>query len=350
MVDSFTEDSPMKTIRIWFDELDGCFDIHSNFISSILKEKYHIVLDNRNPEYLFFTYQSKNYLKYNCVRIFYTAENIIPDFNLCDYAIGFSRMEFGDRYIRYPLYLVDGFIAYSGDDYARDLLRAQHKHENLQEIWKEKTAFCSFVYSNGNAAKCREKIFRALSAYKQVDSGGRYMNNIGGPVEDKLAFQKKHKFVIAFENTSSPGYTTEKIVHAFSAGAIPIYWGDPEVSKDFNPASFIDCNAMGLREEGDDYIIERIVERVKELDHNDDLYKAMLSAPAFYGEDDVETQNRKLKEFLFHIFDQENAFRRNRIYIGERYERKQRIGNAFYWQCRKAIPLRDAMIKIIRAK
>ena len=340
----------MKTIRIWFDRLDGQFDVHTNFISSILKERYSIILDEKNPEYLFYTYQSKNYLKYNCVRIFYTAENIIPDFNLCDYAIGFSRLEFGDRYIRYPLYLVDGFIAYSGDDYSRDLLRAQHKHENAQDTCKEKTEFCSFVYTNGNAAICREKIFRALSAYKRVNSGGGYLNNIGGPVEDKLAFQKRHKFVIAFENTSSPGYTTEKIVHAFSAEAVPIYWGDPEVSRVFNPDSFIDCNAMGLREDGDDIIIGRIVERVKELDQNDELYKSMLSTPAFRSEDYVERQNKSLKEFLFHIFDQENAFRRNRLYIGERYERKERIGNAFYWQCRKIIPVRDAVKKVLRIK
>lgn len=338
----------MKSIRIWFDGLDGRFDMQSNFISAVLKERYNIILDEKNPEYVFFSFQSKNYLKYNCVRIFYTAENIVPDFNLCDYAIGFARLEFGDRYIRYPLYLVDGFIAYSGDDYAQDLLRAQHKHIHVSEACEGKTDFCSFVYTNGDGARCREKIFRALSEYKQVNSGGRYLNNIGGPVENKLEFQKKHKFVIAFENTSSPGYTTEKIVHAYSADAVPIYWGDPEIAREFNPGSFIDCYAMGLREDGDDGIIERIVERVRQIDQNDDLYRTMLSTPAFICENSVERQNIALKEFLFHIFDQESAFRRNRLYIGERYERKQRIGNTFYWQCRKIIPLRDALKSALR--
>lgn len=307
-------------------------------------------MDEKNPEYVFYSFQSRNYLKYDCVRIFFTAENIVPDFNLCDYAIGYSLMDFGDRYFRFPLYLVDGFIAYSGDDYGADLIRAQHKHERIEDTLREKTDFCSFVYTNGNAAPCREKIFHALSAYKKVDSGGRYLNNIGGPVENKLDFQRRHKFVIAFENTSTPGYTTEKIVHAFSAGAVPIYWGNPEISREFNPESFIDCNAMGLREDGDDRAIERIIKRVKEIDQNEELYRKMLSTPAFTQKDTVEEQNKAFRAFLYHIFDQENAFRRNRLYIGERYERRQRIGNAFYFQCRKIIPIRDTLKKVLRIK
>lgn len=38
------------------------------------------------------------------VKIFYTGENITPDFNACDYAIGFDWLDFGDRYLRFPLY------------------------------------------------------------------------------------------------------------------------------------------------------------------------------------------------------------------------------------------------------
>ena len=57
------------------------------------------------------------------------------------------------------------------------------------------------------------------------------MNNIGGAVSDKFAFQQKHKFSIAFENTSYCGYCTEKIVEAFVAGTIPIYWEIQEWQK-----------------------------------------------------------------------------------------------------------------------
>ena len=39
------------------------------------------------------------------------------------------------------------------------------------------------------------------------------------------------RFAMAFENANVSGYVTEKIVNAFLAGAIPIYWGHPDVFK-----------------------------------------------------------------------------------------------------------------------
>ena len=341
----------MKKIQIHFSGMGGSFDPENNFIINTLRKKY-TVINTDTPDYLVYSVNSKDYLNYHCVRIFYTAENLVPDFNICDYGIGFHYMDFEDRYIRFPLYLVDGYKAYEGDDYASDLQLALHKHENAQRWLKEKTAFCSFVYSNAQAAACREKLFEALSSYRPVSSGGRYKNNIGGPIVDKLQFQKKHKFVIAFENTATPGYTTEKIIGAFAAGTVPIYWGNPEITKEFTKESFINCNDYGLTEKGEPEIINRIVEKIMRLDQDDEAYLHMLETPAFVPENDVERQQQAFETYLYHIFDQpiEKAYRRNRFYWGERYERKQRIGNGFYWQCRKLIPIRDAVRRIAKRK
>ena len=279
------------------------------------------------------------------MRIFYTAENLVPDFNICDYGIGFHYLDFADRYIRYPLYLVNGFVAYAGDDYASDLQRALHKHENTERDIREKKDFCAFVYSNAEAAHCREKMFDELSKYKMVSSGGRFRNNVGGPINSKLEFQKRHKFVIAFENTSTVGYTTEKIVNAFASGAIPIYWGNPEITKEFNAGSFINCHDFGLTEKGEQEAINRIVAEVKRIDQDDSLYLNMVNTPAFSKENNVVLKKKEFEDFLINIFDQplEKAYRRNRFYWGERYERKQKLGNSFYWQCRKLIPIRDTI-------
>lgn len=331
-----------KSIKIKFSGMSGNFEPENNFIVNILRTRYEIVLSD-DPEYLFFSVNSRDYLNYKCVRIYYTPENIVPDFNICDYAIGFSWLQFGDRYLRYPLYMVESFAAYKGDNYGFDLERALHKHEYADEEIRAKTGFCAFVYSNAEAAGCRAKLLNALSCYKKVDSGGRYLNNIGGLIENKYDFQRKYKFVIAFENTSASGYTTEKIVHAFSAGSVPIYWGDPEIEMEFNSGSFINCHRFALTEQGDDVAIARIIDFVTSIDKDYDSYRKMLCTPAFAKNNDVEVQRENLRRFLFTIFDQpfELAYRRNRFYWGERYERKQRIGNGFYWICRKAIPIRD---------
>lgn len=338
----------MRKIKINFDGMDGNFDVNNNFLINILRKRFDVEISDR-PDYVFCSVKSENPFKYNCVRIFYTAENLVPDFNLYDYGIGFHYIEFEDRYIRFPLYLVDGFTAYKGDDYASDVQLALHKHENAKRKFSLKSDFCSFVYSNSKAAQCRERVFDALSEYKLVSSGGRYRNNIGGPVDNKLEFQTRHKFVIAFENTSTSGYTTEKIIGAFAAGAVPIYWGNPNITREFNSGSFINCHEYGLTEKGEPEAIEKIVEEVKRLDNDDDAYYQMLETPAFTENNNINKQQHELEEFLFNIFSQDDAmaFRRNRFYWGERYERKQKIGNSFYWQCRKLIPVRDAVKKII---
>ena len=40
----------------------------------------------------------------DCVVFFVTGEDECPNFNLCDYALGFEHLEYGDRYLRFPLY------------------------------------------------------------------------------------------------------------------------------------------------------------------------------------------------------------------------------------------------------
>jgi hypothetical protein len=73
---------------------------------NFLKEFYDVELSS-NPDYCFFSIYGFEHLKYiNCVKISFIGENIVPDFNFCDYALGFQYLEFDDRYKRFPLYLI----------------------------------------------------------------------------------------------------------------------------------------------------------------------------------------------------------------------------------------------------
>jgi hypothetical protein len=324
----------VKTIKIKFSGIWGNFNENDNFIINILRKHYNVIL-SENPEYLFYSVFSKDFLKYDCVRIFYTGENLCPDFNVCDYGIGFNYMEFGDRYLRFPQYLVSDYSYYLNDNYRNDLMLARKKHLITSEEIEKKTAFCSFVYSNSDADLFREKFYIALSKYKEIASGGRFRNNIGGPVEDKLKFQLNFKFSIAFENSATPGYTTEKILQAFAAKTIPIYWGNPEIGKEFNEKAFINCHLFNS--------IDDIIDTIIEIDNDDIKYKEMLLEPSFYQEYSIEKTYNDLEAFLVNIFEQdyEGAYRRNRCYWGKRYERKQKIGSQWYWFLRKFIKLRD---------
>ncbi len=269
-----------RKIRINFTDFFNGFDKERNDFTRILRERYDVEISD-TPEYLFYSTFGTSYLKYDCIRIFYTGECIAPNFNMCDYAIGFDYINFGDRYLRVPLYELF--------QYRQSFCSLVEDHVNDDK----RSGFCSFVCSNDQGMKERIDMFHLLSRYKRVDSGGRYLNNVGGPVEDKRAFDQQHKFSIAFENSSFPGYTTEKIVEAFAAGAIPIYYGNPEIDKEFNEKAFINCHRFASLEEAAEY--------VEKIDQNDELYRQMRSEPIIKKE---QLSEEPLRSFLFHIAEQ----------------------------------------------
>jgi len=57
----------------------------------------------------------------------------------------------------------------------------------------------------------------------------------------KLDTLGEYKFSLCYENTSFPGYITEKVLDCFAAGCIPVYLGAPDVADAISPASFIDA-------------------------------------------------------------------------------------------------------------
>ena len=203
----------MKKIKVKFVDFWPNFENDNVFLPIL--QKYYDVEISDTPDYIFGSVLGDSYLDYDCVRIFYTGENLSPDYNLYDYSIDYEYMDYGDRHFRYPNYIMWN-EAFSG---------MMKKHLATEEEIEGKTDFCSFVYSNDKGNPARVRFFDLLSQYKQVNAGGKLRNNIGQPegVKDKLAFQTRHKFAIAFENSSHPGYTTEKLVEAFAAKTVPIY-------------------------------------------------------------------------------------------------------------------------------
>jgi hypothetical protein len=69
---------------------------------------------------------------------------------------------------------------------------------------------------------------------EQVDVfGGAWPKDLPswhGRCGDKIAVASRYRFALVMENQRQPGYITEKLLDAFAAGAVPIYWGAPDVS------------------------------------------------------------------------------------------------------------------------
>jgi hypothetical protein len=254
-------------ITINFTDFWPGFDKTNNFFYNLLIERYDVVISEK-PDLLFYSVYGSAHIKYGCTKILYTGEPQKPDFILCDFAFSYDY-PINKRNYRLPLYALYG-----------DMTKLIGRDVNAEEIMKKKKKFCCFIVSN-DACSVRNDFFHRLSKYKPVDSGGRVLNNIGGPVGNKLEFIKDYKFVIAFESKSYPGYTSEKIYEPLTQNCIPIYWGDPMVHNDFNTSCFINCH---------DYpSFEHVVNRIVEIDNDDELYMQYLSEPVF--------RNNELNEF-----------------------------------------------------
>lgn len=320
----------MSSIKVGFINFWPEFNARDNIFITLLRKSHKVeVLDDASKaDYVFFSLWGNEhwYLPDRCIKIFYTGEHICPDFNSCDYAMGFDWLDYGDRYFRLPHYLIYKKIC--------PLMEQKHLNIDIETLLKEKTKFCSFTVSNNKrCAPFREQMFYALSEYKKVDSGGRWNNNVGGPVADKFEFDKKHKFSICFENIAHRGYTTEKIVQSFAAVTIPIYWGDPDITKVFNSKAFINVR---------DYdSLDAVVDAVKKVDENQELYLSMLKQPALSDECfSSSNQLLFLQRFLDDIVNQpiEQAQRRNRLtyYV----ENRKKMIEGYYASMKPSIPVR----------
>ena len=220
----------------------------------------------------------------NVPKIHYTGENTQP---IQDPSVklnlGFQHADMvSDGYLRFPLWLLE--IDWFHCDVEK---MANPKPIPLERCTKvfyneiERKKFCAFIVSNPTN-EIRNHAYHWINTYKEVDSAGRLFNNVGdkifagggggGGELKKLEFLKDYKFCITYENSSSQGYTTEKLLHAKAAGCIPIYWGDPKVERDFNTQGFIDARNI--------YTMEGLINAVKNIDTNNEEYLKKYSTPA----------------------------------------------------------------------
>jgi hypothetical protein len=60
------------------------------------------------------------------------------------------------------------------------------------------------------------------------------------PALEKLTVIRSYRFVICYENTSTPGYISEKLFDCLFSGCVPIYLGEPDIQRFIPKECFID--------------------------------------------------------------------------------------------------------------
>lgn len=304
----------MKTVKINYTGISEGFNKEQNLIYDILKLNGYDVQVSDDPDYLICDISCENPYEF-CgtpqVRIMYSGENFIPDFNLIDYVISPYPISFGDRSFHLPACVWP----------RSHWMELAKKDRNYSlEFVREKEYFANFITSHESEYNLRGDFFKKLCEYKRVESAGSYLNNMpnGETVnwldDSKAKLQRKCKFTLCFESTLHYGFVTEKLMDAFYTDTIPIYYGSATAAEIFNKDAFINV--------ADYASFEEAIEKIVELDQDEEKYLEMLRQPILVDPEYPEKLEKALGAFVCHIVEQplEKAYRRSRVYSPRDYD------------------------------
>lgn len=251
------------------------FQPENNFFIYLIrsvKENVNIT-SPENADIIFYSCFGNSHKNFNTKKIFFTGENLRPNFNDCDLSLSFDFDDYNNKNMRLPLWYlyIDWFNvkSYNNPEW---LIPVEYLSGDNEFTKKDKNKFCSTVFSS--PYNTRFNMVNLLNTYKQVDCYGKIHNNkLPDGEKYKMDIISNYKFNICFENSIYPGYFTEKLLHAKIAGCIPIYYSDKSYSEDFNTKCCI--NLIDFENEYDFF------EYIKLIDNNDKLYNNILSEALF---------------------------------------------------------------------
>ena len=262
------------------------FNVNDNFFVNLIKMHIDVVSINgvnpqvkviepsQNPDILFYSSFGESIESYRAGRKVFVSREPAPyrtdaDFNLTFDASKDTKTNHPQKgplphNVRLPAWVLN----------FDDTILKSRQYDNNHK--REK--FCSYVATNPGFENNRQIFVERLSSqYKHVDCGGVHLNNISGAIprgtnaSGKIEHNKQYKFAIAFENKQYPGYVTEKIYDAYRSGCIPIYWGTPDVTQDFNPTTFINANDFPN--------FDALIDHIRRVDCDDELYASYFKDP-----------------------------------------------------------------------
>ena len=174
-------------------------------------------------------------------------ENARPNYRFYHYSLSSDPDSYGGRNIRVPLWYTEiGWtpeyrrwnVSGGGSHGNEPLLHLPALLEPRTRPFRVRPRFCGFVASNPESYRLMAA--EALGRIGEVEMFGP----VAGTVDRRSKYEilRDHTFNLCFENSLFPGYHTEKLIQAWAAGAVPLYFGDSTVAQDFNPAAFLNAH------------------------------------------------------------------------------------------------------------
>jgi len=274
-------------MKISFADFWDGFDYNNNFFRDLIlsiDNSYNFIPFSNDTDILIYSCFGKSHNKVSSKvkKIFYTGENLLPNYNDCQYSLTFDFDSYNGKNIRLPLWIlqIDWFNKrnYTNPQYVIPL--EYIKANPLTR--KNKDKFCCIVFNSRSPH--RWEIIEKLGKYKKVDCYGKPFGNWFYGEDNKLKTISDYKFNICFENSISPGYYTEKMIHAKTAGCLPLYWADNGCEKDFNKNSFLNLYNFNN--------LDEFIEKIIELD-KDDLAYSQITKEYLFENKEISLDNLK---------------------------------------------------------
>ncbi|KAK7277289.1 hypothetical protein RIF29_18440 [Crotalaria pallida] len=209
----------------------------------------------------------------------------------------------------------DIFISYHAkDDLQSTYAGALFHNSRNYYVSPYKNNVALVYWSSSNCVAQRNKLAHKFLSLLPHHSFGKCLNNVGGRNKALSLYPKcannrdakvskwwdhlhcvmsHYKFVLAIENTWTESYVTEKLFYALDSGAVPIYFGAPNVMDFVPPHSIIDGTKFSSMEELASYV------------------KVLANDPVAYGEyhawrrcgelDPMMRHNVSFGVFLIHL-------------------------------------------------
>ena len=229
-------------------------------------------------------------------KIFYTGENIRPNYNECDYSFTFDFDDYEGKNVRVPLWLTQiDFFNQKGFGNPEFVVPLEQLTDYSKNPCYNKNKDKFTIIINNHLGNKRKEFVQSLAKKKEVHGFGEPFNNWFYGESKKLDKLSEYRFNICFENTNHPGYYTEKLIHAKAAGCIPIYYSEDNVDEDFNT-----CCMINLK---DFESVDILTEKVMEIENHCYLYNELKNQKLFkndnYPIEFFENMKNQVKKVIY---------------------------------------------------
>ena len=222
-------------------------------------------------------------------KIWFTGENVKPPIpDGFDAYLSYESNEYHPKNIYLPLWVLNlnwfghtGVHGFTSSNPTQEELLSSRSPERLD--LDDRTGCCAFIGVMENTRR------NALFEISKIMDMEVYGASAGKRVKDKIEVANNYRFILAFENSISQGYVTEKLLEAQLTNAFPLYWGPRKIDY-FNSERYINfSNFNGLSD---------FLEEIRRLDQNPEELIHKLSQPVLSEKFDFDSVIHKLRESL----------------------------------------------------